>query len=116
MNDEVVGGFTHEDAYPRDLEKELKDDIKKIRKPKPKKDTEETKKQIDKLLVQLEATVKGKGGGSKQIEELRELAKLTTVKKELNDGLDYVKMGIGRKWYTQVYSKIGSLRNTVRGL
>jgi len=86
------------------------------RKPVPKKNTEETKEQIIKLLEQLRQNILGRGSGVNQIKELRVLTKQTTIKKELNDGLDYIETGIKRRWYTEIYNRIGELSGKVKGL
>ena len=126
MNEKIVGGFTNEDLYPDNREETLEKELKQIKpdpklkdivtKPKEKKDTDETKKHIDELLENLRRNVMGKGNGNDIIKELRELSKQTTIKKELNDGLDFIAKGIGRRWYRETYLKIGELRGKVKGL
>ena len=86
------------------------------RKPRAKKDTEETKQQIDKLLEQLEGNIQGRGNGEDIIKELKELAKQISIKKELNNGLDWISIAIGRKYYTEIYNRIGILRGKIKEL
>ena len=89
--------------------------VKKIPKKKIKNLPEVTEKIIQ-LLEKLEGNIRGKGNGSKQIKEIRELARQTTIGKVLNKGLEYIEMAVGRKYYTEIYDRIGSMKGRVKAL
>jgi hypothetical protein len=85
-------------------------------KPKPEKNTPEVKQKIDVLLEELRKNILGGGNASKQIKEIRELARMTTKGKFLNKGLEYIQMAIRRKWWTQAYDRISNLRAMIKEL
>lgn len=86
------------------------------RKPRAKKDTKATKKQIDELLIQLEGIIRGRGDELTQINKLRALAAKTSIKRDINIVLDTVSIEVKRKWYTKAYQNIGRLRGKVKEL
>lgn len=124
MNDEEI--YSVDEAKEALGIKDIKDDVnmvptyhlakKKTSKKKPKKDTRKTKDKLIELLTQLEGNVRGRGTGANQIKEIKELAKQTTIKKKLNDGVDWIAMAVGRKWYAEIYERIGELKGLVGNL